>query len=84
MVFNMSEEEPNWEVLELPPELEIANKNKASAANTVQDASAKYVGVEMHCTFNALLTNPDFAIFHEGSCSTTPNQRYMRLKAPKM
>ena len=61
----MSEEEPNWEVLELPPEVEIAIKNKTSAENTVQDASAKDVGVEIHSSFNVLITSSDFAIFRE-------------------
>ena len=41
----MSEDEPTWEVLKLPPELEIANKNKQSASPKPQENNTKDVSI---------------------------------------
>ena len=41
-------EDQNWEVLTLPPELEISAKNKQSAAGKAQETNAKDVGVDAY------------------------------------
>ena len=41
----MSEEDQSWEVVKLPPELEIATKNRQSAPAKTQDTNEKDVSV---------------------------------------
>ena len=46
--FKMSEEDLNWEVLALPPELEISAKNKQPATGKAQETNAKDVGLDAY------------------------------------